>query len=435
MTHWTTTYAGKVTTAEEAVRKIRPGGRIFVGTASGAPQSLVNALAEYATHCSGNEVVHLHTMTKAPYTEAACAERFRHTAFFIGANVRKAVQEGRADFMPVFLSEIPRLIRSGRKAIHVALIQVSPPDRHGFVSLGTSVDVTLAAVESAELVFAEVNPNMPRTLGESFVSVRDIDGLIPVDYPLPELESEGAADEVCTRIGQNVASLIHDGCTLQMGIGRIPDAVLAQLDDRNDLGVHTEMFSDGVMRLATMGVINGRRKTHFKGKIVSSFLMGSRALFEWVNDNPMVEMQPSDIVNDPTRIARNADMVAINSALAVDLTGQVAADTLMGKFFSGIGGQVDFIRGAKLAPNGKAVIALPATAKNGEMSRIQATFEEGAGVVTSRGDVQYVVTEFGIADLWGRSIRERAEALIAIAHPDHRGEIRAKAVARKYFPM
>jgi acyl-CoA hydrolase/GNAT superfamily N-acetyltransferase len=423
-------YAQKLVTAPEAVRAIARGRRIFIGSGAAEPYRLVEALAS-AEHLADNDIVHLLTLGPAPYVAPGMERRFRHTAFFIGPNVRDAVNEGRADFMPVFLSEIPRLIQSRRVRIDVALVSVSPPDEHGYVSLGVSVDVVRAAVDAADLVIAEINPRMPRTHGDSFLHVDRIAQLVHVDYPLPERTPE-PADEIDRAIGRHVASLIPDGATLQTGIGRIPDAVLAALDDRHDLGVHTEMFSDGVMRLAEAGVITGRRKTLLPGKIVTSFVMGSERLYRWVHDNPAVEMRPSSFTNDPFTVARNDDMVAINSALAVDLTGQVAADTLMGRFFSGIGGQVDFIRGAARAKGGKPIIALRSTAKDGKVSRIQAAFEAGAGVVTSRGDVHYVVTEHGIADLWGKNIRERALALIDVAHPDFRAELCAAAKQRRY---
>ncbi len=429
---WQERYAEKVASPAEAIALLGPRQRILIGSGAAEPGRLVEAMVADGHHLEGNEIVHLMTLGKAPYVAPGLEGRFRHTAFFIGANVRAAVQEGRADFMPVFLSDIPVLIRTGRVKIDAALIQVSPPDRHGFVSLGVSVDIVRAAVDTADLILAEVNPNMPRTLGDSFLAVERIARLVPVCDPLPELHSE-PLDEICREIGRNVASLIPDGATLQMGIGRIPDAVLASLDQRVDLGVHTEMFSDGVMRLAEAGVITGRQKSLLPGKIVTSFIMGSRALYDWVDGHPSVEMRPSGFTNDPVQIARNDRMIAINSALAVDLTGQVAADTVRGRFFSGIGGQVDFIRGASRSREGRPIIALPATAKGGAVSRIQAAFEEGTGVVTSRGDVHYAVTEYGIADLWGKNIRDRAEALIGIAHPDFRAELRAAARGRKYL--
>lgn len=431
---WQTRWFDKISTAEEAVRLIPPGKRILIGSGAGEPGHLVDAMVSHGDHLAGNEIVHLMTLGSAPYVQPGLEHRFRHTAFFIGANVRPAVQEGRADFMPVFLSEIPLLISSGRVGIDVALIQVSPPDHHGFVSLGVSVDIVRAAVDTAAVILAEVNPHMPRTLGDSFLHVDRIARLIPVDEPLPEL-GEHDLDPVFREIGRNVATLIPDGATLQMGIGKIPDATLAALDERQDLGVHTEMMSDGVMRLVQAGVITGRRKNFLPGKLVTSFVMGSRELYEWVHDNPLIEMRGSAFTNDPFQIARNDNMVAINAALAVDLTGQVAADTVRGRFFSGIGGQVDFIRGAARSRGGKPIIALPATAKGGTVSRIQTTFEEGAGVVTSRGDIHYVVTEYGIADLWGRNIAQRAQALIGIAHPDFRAGLIEEAKNRCYvFP-
>jgi acyl-CoA hydrolase len=429
---WQARWASKIATAADAVHLIPAGTRLLIGSGAAEPGRLVEALVTHGSHLADNEIVHLMTLGRAPYVQPGLEGRFRHTAFFIGANVRTAVQEGRADFMPVFLSEIPLLIASGRVGIDVALIQVSPPDRHGYVSLGVSVDIVRAAVDSAALILAEVNPNMPRTLGDSFLHVDRIARLVPVDDPLPELVPE-PLDDIFREIGRNVATLIEDGATLQMGIGKIPDATLSSLMDRHDLGIHTEMLSDGAMRLAEAGVVTGRRKNFLPGKLVTSFIMGTRKLYDWVHDNPLIEMRPSVFTNDPFQIARNDNMVAINAALAVDLTGQVAADTVRGKFFSGIGGQVDFIRGAARSRGGKPVIALPSTAKGGAVSRIQSGFEEGTGVVTSRGDTHFVVTEYGVADLWGKNIRQRAEALIAIAHPDFRSELRNAACRRFYF--
>ncbi len=431
MLEWRARYADKVVTADEAIRGIPAGRRILIGSGAAEPISLVKAMVEQGSHLADNEVVHLLTLGPAPYVEPAHAERFRHIAFFIGANVRSAVQEGRADFMPVFLSEIPELIRSRRVRIDVALIQVSPPDAHGYVSLGVSVDIVRSAVESATTVIAEVNPRMPRTHGDSFFHVSRFAKLVPVDAPLLEHQAE-PLDEVAREIGLHIARLIPDGATLQTGIGKIPDAVMAQLGGHKDLGVHTEMFSDGVMRLVEAGVITGRRKTLLPGKLVTSFIMGSQQLYAWAHENPAIEMRSSDYTNDPAVIASNDRMIAINGALAVDLTGQVASDTLGGRFFSGIGGQVDFIRGAGRSRGGKPIIALPATAKGGKVSRIQAALEPGTGVVTSRGDVHYVVTEYGVADLWGKNIRERALALINIAHPDFRAELLAAAKERRF---
>ncbi len=428
---WQERYRAKVTTAASAIRAIQAGRRILIGSGAAEPTRLVSALVEQGEHLSDNEIVHLLTLGPAPYVRPEFAARFRHLAFFIGPNTREAVRDGRADFMPVFLSELPRLIQSRRVPIDVALIQVSPPDRRGYVSLGVSVDIVRAAVASASLVIAEVNPFMPRTHGDSFLSVQDISLLVPVEAPILEMPWS-PPNPVALAIGEHVAGLVPDGATLQTGIGQIPSAVLAALRNHHDLGIHTEMLSDAVIDLVERGVVNGKRKTLLPGKIVTSFVMGTKRLYDWVDDNPALELRPSDFTNDPSIIARNERMIAINSALAVDLTGQVAADTIGGQFFSGIGGQVDFIRGAARSTGGKPVIALPSTARDGQISRIQATFEAGAGVVTSRGDVHFVVTEYGVADLWGKSVRERAVALIEIAHPEHRGELLSRAKAKKY---
>jgi acyl-CoA hydrolase len=428
---WQSLYSDKLATPEQAISLLQSGHRVLIGSGAAEPAALVEALVSQTAHLNGIEIVHLLTLGPAPYVRREFSNRFHHTAFFIGANVREAVQEGRADFIPVFLSEIPELIRSRRVAIDAALIQTSPPDAHGFVSLGVAVDVVRAAVDAAGLVLAEINPNMPRTHGDSFLHVSKIDRLIPVDAKLFELAPDPPG-EVEAAIGRHVAALIPDGATIQTGIGSIPDALLAALSKHRDLGVHTEMLSDGIMRLAKAGVITGANKSLLRGKMVTSFVMGSRELYQWVDDNPSIEMRGSDFTNDPQVIARNDHMVSVNSALAVDLTGQVAADTLMGRFFSGIGGQVDFVRGAARSKEGKSVIALRSTAKNGTVSRIRAVFEEGAGVVTSRGDVRYIATEHGVADLWGKSVRERTHALIAIAHPAFRAELLEQAKARKY---
>lgn len=428
---WEERFARKLASVKEAIALIKPGRRILIGSGAAEPLSLVEGLVAHGNHLADNEIVHLLTLGPAPYVSAELARRFRHAAFFIGPNVRDAVQEGRADFIPVFLSEIPELIRNRRVRVDVALIQTSLPDVHGYVSLGVSVDIVRAAVDTADLVLAEVNPAMPRTHGDAFLPVSKIDRLVPVETPLLEL-AEDPPGEIEAAIGRHVASLVPSGATIQIGIGSIPEAVLQSLSDRVDLGVHTEMLSDGVMKLAQAGVVTGARKSLLRGKMVTSFVMGSRALYEWAHENPALEMRGSEFTNSPRVIADNDRMVSVNSALAVDLTGQVAADTLMGKFFSGIGGQVDFVRGAAASRGGKSIIALRSTARRGSVSRIRAVLEEGAGVVTSRGDVRYVATEYGVADLWGKSVRERAMALIEISHPDFRGELLAQAKQRKY---
>ena len=429
---WKTAYAPRLVKPVEAIRAIRPGRRILIGSGAAEPVALVEALVKHGGHLADNEIVHLLTLGPAPYVAREHEGRFRHAAFFIGANVRDAVEEGRADFIPVFLSDIPEVIRSRRVRIDVALIQVTPPDRHGYVSLGVSVDIVRAAVDCADLVIAQVNPRMPWTHGDSAIPIARIHHLVDFEAPILERVAE-PPDDISRAIGRNVASLIADGATLQTGIGQIPDAVLASLDERSDLGVHTEMLSDGVMRLERRGVITGARKTLLRGKMVTSFVMGSQALYDWAHEHPALEMRASDFTNDPGTIARNDRMISINSALAVDLSGQVASDTVGGRFYSGIGGQVDFVRGASRSRGGKAILALPSTAKQGKVSRIQGAFEEGAGVVTSRGDVHYVVTEYGIADLWGKTVRERAKALIEIAHPDFRNELLDAGKRRKFI--
>lgn len=425
---WRGRHAAKVETAEQAVRRIRHGSRVFIGSGAGEPQSLVNALAA-RQNLMDTEVVHIMTLGVAPYAEPRFDQRFRHNAFFIGANTREAVNEGRADYTPVFLSEIPRLFRDGRIVIDVALIQVSEPDEHGYCSYGVATDIVKSAAESAKVVIAEVNSQAPRALGDCFIHVRDIAALVPCDDPVLEAP-QGADSELALAIGRHIADLVEDGATLQLGIGQIPDAVLRYLGDRRDLGVHTEMFSDGVLPLIESGVITNARKTLHRGKMVASFVLGSRVLYDFIDDNPMVEFHPTEYTNDPFIIAQNERMTSINSAIEVDLTGQVCADSLGQLFYSGIGGQVDFVRGAARSKGGKPIIALPSTAEDGTISRIVPTLKPGAGVVTSRGDVHFVVTEYGVAYLHGKTIRERATALIQIAHPRFRPWLLAEAKAR-----
>jgi len=425
---WKDRYADKLTSAEEAVAVVRHGQRVFVGSGAGEPQALVEALSA-RTDLSDTEIVHILTLGVATYAEPRFGSQFRHNAYFIGPNVRSAVAEGRADYTPIFLSEIPRLFQSGRVVIDVALIAVSPPDEHGFCSYGVSTDIVKAAAESAKYVIAEVNEQMPRVLGDCFIHVNDIDRLVPSDVPVLE-SSHGEPDELAQRIGRHIANLIEDGATLQLGIGTIPDAVLQFLDGFKNLGIHTEMFSDHLVPLVEKGVVNNTAKTLHRGKIVASFVMGSRKLYEFVDNNPLVEFHPTEYTNDPFIIAQNDRMISINSAIEVDLTGQVCADSLGELFYSGIGGQVDFTRGAARSRGGKPIIALPSTAQDDTVSRIVPRLKEGAGVVTSRGDVHYVVTEFGAAYLHGKTIRERAMALIQIAHPKFRPWLLAEAKSR-----
>jgi acyl-CoA hydrolase/GNAT superfamily N-acetyltransferase len=425
---WKERYRDKITSADEAVSSVRHGHRVFIGSGAAEPQSLVEALSK-RKGLSDTEIVHIMTLGIAPYADPKLGEHFRHNAFFIGANVRDAVAQGRADYTPIFLSEIPRLFRTGRQLIDVALIQVSEPDQHGFCSYGVSTDIVKSAAESARRVVAEVNTNAPRVLGDCFIHVNDIDALVPCDAPILEA-IPAKPDELAKAIAKHIADLVEDGATLQLGIGTIPDAVLNFLTDHKDLGIHTEMFSDGVINLVEKGVVNNAKKTLHRGKIVASFVLGSKKLYDFIDDNPLVEFHPTEYTNDPFIISQNNKMVSINSALEVDLTGQVCADSLGVMFYSGIGGQVDFVRGASRAPGGKAIIALPSTADGETFSRIVPTLKEGAGVVTSRGDVHYVVTEYGAAYLHGKTIRERAVALIEVAHPKFRPWLMAEAKAR-----
>jgi acyl-CoA hydrolase/GNAT superfamily N-acetyltransferase len=431
MEDWKARYAGKLTTATAAMHRIERGRSIFIGSGAAEPVALVEALVAEKAHFADNPIVHLLTLGPAPYVAEDCAGHFRHNAYFIGPNVRGAVRAGRADYTPVFLSQIPSLIRKRRLPVDVALVQTTPPDRFGYVNLGVSVDIVRAAIESARLVIAQVNPRMPTVPGAGFIPMDRVDALVDTDMPLIEVVPE-PLDEVAREIGRNVASLIDDGCTVQMGIGMIPDATLAALDHHKDLGVWTEMFSDGVMPLIDNGNITGRNNPIHRGKVTSSFCFGSEALYRYVDGNPTFTFQTSDFVNHPLRVAQQHRMVAINSALQVDLTGQVCADSIGSKFYSGIGGQVDFIRGASMCPGGRPIIAIRSTAKGGELSRIVAQLDRGAGVVTSRGDVRFVVTEYGVADLQGHSVRERAMALISIAHPDFRAELLEDAKAKRY---
>ncbi len=415
-------YRDKVTSAKNALAHIKSGNRVYIGGGAGVPVTLVNALTQYANSLRDVEVVHVLIFADAPYTAPQYQASFRHNALFIGASVREAVQGGRADFTPVFLSEVPALFRNDILPIDVALISISPPDAHGFCSFGVEVGATKPAAESARLIIAEVNRQMPRTLGDSFIHVSRLHHIVEVDYPVPEAPQGGSSD-LHLRIGQHIAEMIPDEATLQMGIGSIPDAVLRNLGNHKDLGIHTELFSDGVIDMVEQGVITCAKKTFHPGKIVAGFLFGSKRLYDFANNNPIIELHPTDYVNDPFNIARNEKMVAINSAIEVDLTGQVCADSIGPRIYSGAGGQVDFIRGAARSKGGLPIIAFLSTAKHDAISRIVPMLNPGAGVVTTRNDVHYVVTEYGIADLHGKTVRQRAKALINIAHPKFRADL------------
>lgn len=421
-----------IVSASTAAQLVRSGDRVYVHEAAMAPVSLIEALADRGPELENVEIVHLHTDAPAPYLRDECAGHLRHNALFVGANTRQAVNEGRADFTPVFLSEIPSLISDGTLAVDVAMVQLSPPDRHGYCRLGTSIACARAAVNNARTVIAEFNPNVPITLGNSAVHIDRIAAAVEVDRPLPDRPSLPISP-VEQSIGEHVARLIPNGATLQMGIGSIPGAVLNALRGHEDLGVHTEMFTDDLIDLIESGVVTNRRKTRFAGRVITSFAVGTKRLYEFVDHNPFVEFHASDIVNDPMEIRLQHLMVSINSAIEVDLTGQVSADSIGERIFSGIGGQMDFVQGAVRSHGGKAIIAFLSTAKGGTISRIVPRLQPGAGVVTTRGHVHWVVTEFGAVNLRGKSLRQRAELLIGIAHPDFRTDLQHAAVERRLF--
>jgi 4-hydroxybutyrate CoA-transferase len=416
----------KIVTPAQAVAGIRSGDQIYVQCAAAAPSALLDALVARASELEDVGVIHLHIEGPGPHLAPNMAAHFRHRALFIGPNARAAVNDGRADYVPVFLSDVPRLFESGALPLDAVFVNATPPDRHGFCSLGTSVEAMHAAIRAATTVIVQFNPSMPRTLGESFVHVSDIDLAIEVDIP-PYEHAVGEIGPVERRIGEYIADLVPDGATLQLGIGAIPAATALGLRDKRDLGIHTEMFTDPVVDLVEAGVITGARKERNRGKIVTAFVMGTRRLYEFVHDNPMVEMRPVDFTNDTHVIRSFSRMIAINSAIEVDLTGQIVADSIGHRLYSGVGGQMDFVRGAALAPEGRAIIALPSTAAGGSVSRITTSLREGAGIVTTRAHVRTVVTEWGVAELFGKSIREREEALISIAHPDFRDQLAHEA--------
>jgi 4-hydroxybutyrate CoA-transferase len=423
----------RATSAEDVLRHVRSGTNVFLHGACATPTALLHALA--ARHdLEDVRLYHLHTAGDAPFAEAEHAGRLRSVSLFTGAPLRKAIAEGRADFMPIFLSDIPELFASGQVPLDAAIVQLSPPDAHGMCSLGTSVDTAKAAADHARIVLAEINEQMPRTHGNTVVPFERVTAFLHTDRPLHEHASE-AEGEVEARIGEVVAALVEDGSTLQMGIGSIPDAVLRRLHDKNDLGVHTEMFSDGLIPLVENGVITNRLKKIHPQRIITSFVAGTRKLFDFVHDNPLVEFHTCDSTNDTALIRKNDRVVAINSALQVDLTGQVCADSIGHRIFSGIGGQMDFMRGAALSRGGKPILAFPSTASGGKLSRIVVSLEPGAGVVTTRGHVHWVATEYGAVNLHGKTLRERGEALIAIAHPDFRAELARDLAAIRHFQV
>jgi 4-hydroxybutyrate CoA-transferase len=424
-------YQSRVTTADKAVEVIKSGNRVFLTGNVSVPQKLLAALVKRAPSLENVEICQALTIGPAEYVEPEMEKHLRVNTMFISGNVRKAVQEGRADYTPVFLSEFTLLFKNNYLPVDVAMIHVSPPDEHGFCSLGVEVGLTKSPAESAKIIIAEVNEQMPRTLGDSFIHVSKLTHIIPVDYPIPENAMSGEGNnETIEKIAGYIAELIPDGATMQMGIGAIPDAVLKYLFNKKDLGIHTELFSDGVIDLVEAGVLTNARKTIHTGKIVAGFILGTKRLYDWVDDNPLIEMHRTEYVNDPFVIAQNDRMVAINSAIEVDITGQVCADSIGSKFFSGVGGQVDFVYGASRSKGGVPIIAMPSTneLRDGTViSKIVPFLKQGAGVVTTRNHVRFIVTEFGVADLYGKTIRQRVKSLIDITHPQFREELTKKA--------
>lgn len=408
--------------ADTAIKKIQRGKRVLIGSGCAEPQHMVHALIKNAAHFRDNEIVHILTVGVAPYVHSKYAKNFRHNAFFIGHNIREAVLEGRADYTPVFLSEIPHLFVSGQMPLHCAIVQVAPPGKDKYLSLGVSVDILPAAIASADIVIAQVNKNLPQTHCHPKIPVTAVDYFVEADEPVMEFP-QGEPDEVSVKIGAHLSHYIHDGDTLQLGIGCIPDAVLKNLTNKNDLGIHSEMVSDGIVELYKNGNVTNARKGINEGRSVISFVLGTKKIYDVIDRNPDFQFFPSEYTNDPFIISQNKNMVSINSAIQVDLTGQVCSDSIGARFYSGFGGQVDFVRGAKRSAGGRSFIALPSTAKNDEISRIVTALSSGAGVVTSRADVQHVVTEYGVAFMHGKTIRERALALIQVAHPKFRDEL------------
>jgi 4-hydroxybutyrate CoA-transferase len=434
---WTSTYKSRVVVPQDAVKAIKSGNRIFLTGNVSVPQTVLAALVEYAPQLHNVEICQALTVGPADYVDPAMEGHLRVNSIFISDNIRKAVHEGRADFTPVLLSEYPLLFKRGLLPLDVALIHVSPPDEHGFCSLGVEVGLTKTAAESAKIIIAEVNEQMPRTLGDSFIHVSRLNYIVPVDYPIAELPmGESEPSEVVQKIAGFIAELIPNGATMQLGIGAIPDAVLKFLFDKKDLGIHTELFSDGVIDLVNAGVLTNAQKTLHPGKIVAGFMLGTKQLYDWADDNPLIELHRTEYVNDPFVIAQNERMVAINSAIEVDLTGQVCADSIGPKLYSGVGGQLDFVYGASRSKGGVPIIALPSTntMRDGTvLSKIAPLLKYGAGVVTTRNHVRFIVTEYGVADLYGKTIRNRATQLIGIAHPDFREELKKQAQELHYI--
>jgi acyl-CoA hydrolase len=430
---WFDAYRAKVVSADAAVGRVKSGDRVYYGGNAAIPQALVRALAERAGELENVQLNHVLLIGKDPLSAPGMEKHFRHNSLFVGPADREAVNDGRADYVPIFLHQIPRLFTEGIVPLDVAMVMVSPPDEHGFMSLGVEILASRAACRAAKTVIVQVNQRMPRVLGDSFLHVSRVDAILVHDEPLPTLESKPPS-RIEETIGRHILGLIEPGATVQMGIGGIPDAVYSSLEGSLDLGIHTEMMSDGAMHAIERGVVTGNRKTLHPGKVVITFALGSEALYAFLDNNPFIEAHPVEHVNDPFIVSQNDNLVAVNSAIEVDLTGQVCSDSIGPYIHSGFGGQVDFIRGAARSKGGKPIIALPSTARGGEMSRIVPFLKQGAGVVTSRADVHYVVTEHGVANLFGRNLRERAEALIGIAEPSFRGELERAAKERKLLP-
>lgn len=422
---WKAEYRKKLVSKEAAVSHIKSGNRVVVGHGVGEPSVLIDAMIANREQYENVEIVHMIPMGKGQYVEPGMEKHFHHNAIFAGASTREAINSGRADYTPCFFYEVPRLFTEGYLPVDVALVTLSPPDDNGYCSFGTSVDYTKPAAECARLVIAQINEEMPRTYGDSTIHIRDVDYIVEASSPIPVLNPPKIT-EIEKAIGEYCASLVADGSTLQLGIGAIPDAVLLFLKDKKDLGIHSEMISDGVVELFEAGVITNRKKTLHKNKMVVTFFMGTKRLYDFAHNNPHVEMYPVSYVNDPTVVMKNHKMVSINSCIQVDLMGQVVSDSVGKRQFSGVGGQVDFVRGVSMAPDGKSIIAFPSTASQGKVSRIVSVIDEGAAVTTSRNDVHYIVTEYGIADLKGKTLKERGKALISIAHPDFRPRLAAE---------